>query len=325
MDKLGRIRQPVETELHEYVRLFDEALRHEDDLLGRALKYVGARKGKMMRPILVLLVAKELGPVVGEASLRSAVTLELLHTASLVHDDVVDESDERRGQASVNAVFGNKVAVLVGDYLLSEALDQAARTGDLAIVRTIARLGATLSEGEVFQLSNIREQQATEEAYFRIIRSKTAALFASCTRIAAISAGGSDDFTRVATRFGEIVGECFQIRDDIFDYFDDDAIGKPTGNDLREGKLTLPLLYALGQEGGEVMDGEVRRVKDGTASDDDIARLIDFAKRCGGIAYAESVMMRLREEGTALLGGFRNEEVRATLAAYLDFVIERNI
>ena len=255
MDKLGRIRQPVETELHEYVRLFDEALRHEDDLLGRALKYVGARKGKMMRPILVLLVAKELGPVVGEASLRSAVTLELLHTASLVHDDVVDESDERRGQASVNAVFGNKVAVLVGDYLLSEALDQAARTGDLAIVRTIARLGATLSEGEVFQLSNIREQQATEEAYFRIIRSKTAALFASCTRIAAISAGGSDDFTRVATRFGEIVGECFQIRDDIFDYFDDDAIGKPTGNDLREGKLTLPLLYALGQEGGEVMGG----------------------------------------------------------------------
>ena len=325
MDKLGRIRQPVETELHEYVRLFDEALRHEDDLLGRALKYVGARKGKMMRPILVLLVAKELGPVVGEASLRSAVTLELLHTASLVHDDVVDESDERRGQASVNAVFGNKVAVLVGDYLLSEALDQAARTGDLAIVRTIARLGATLSEGEVFQLSNIREQQATEEAYFRIIRSKTAALFASCTRIAAISAGGSDDFTRVATRFGEIVGECFQIRDDIFDYFDDDAIGKPTGNDLREGKLTLPLLYALGQEGGEVMDGEVRRVKDGTASDDDIARLIDFAKRRGGIANAESVMMRLREEATALLGNFKNDEVRATLAAYLDFVIERNI
>lgn len=325
MDKLGRIRQPVETELHEYVSLFDEALRHEDDLLGRALKYVGARKGKMMRPILVLLVAKELGPVVGEASLRSAVTLELLHTASLVHDDVVDESDERRGQASVNAVFGNKVAVLVGDYLLSEALDQAARTGDLAIVRTIARLGATLSEGEVFQLSNIREQRATEEAYFRIIRSKTAALFAACTRIAAISAGGDEEFTRQATRFGEIVGECFQIRDDIFDYYDDAAIGKPTGNDLREGKLTLPLLYALGQEGGEAMDDEVRRVKEGTAGDDDIARLIDFAKRRGGIAYAESVMMRLREEGTALLGNFKNDEVRATLAAYLDFVIARNI
>lgn len=325
MDKLGLIRKPVETELHDYVQLFDEALRHEDDLLGRALKYVGSRKGKMMRPILVLLVAKELSPIVGEASLRSAVTLELLHTASLVHDDVVDESDERRGQASVNAVFGNKVAVLVGDYLLSEALDQAARTGDLAIVRTIARLGATLSEGEVFQLSNIRERSATEEAYFRIIRSKTAALFAACARIAAISAGGSDDFTRLAARFGEIVGECFQIRDDIFDYYDDVSIGKPTGNDLREGKLTLPLLYALGEDGGSAMSEEVSRVKDGTATDGDIARLIDFAKRCGGIEYAESVMMRLREEGVALLDGFKNEEVRATLAAYLDFVIARSI
>ena len=325
MDKLGRIRQPIEGELQRYTLMFDEALHHEDELLGQALKYVGSRKGKMMRPMLVLLIAKLVGGEVGESSLRSAVTLELLHTASLVHDDVVDESGERRGLPSVNAVYGNKVAVLVGDYLLSESLGQAALTGDLDIVSTIARLGATLSGGEIFQLSNIRKQEATEAAYFRIIRSKTAALFAACARIAAVSAGATPDFTVQAACFGEIVGECFQIRDDIFDYFDDADIGKPTGNDLREGKLTLPLLYALSQDGAAGVGESVARVKQGKADDNDIACLIDFAKRKGGIEYAESVMVRLRGEGKELLAGFPEGEIRDCLTAYLDFVIDRNI
>lgn len=188
MDKLSAIRRPVEQELAQYKDLFDNALAHEDDFLGQALAYVRQRKGKMMRPILVLLMAKELG-VVKINSLRSAVTLELLHTASLVHDDVVDESGERRGQRSVNAVYDNKVAVLVGDYLLSTSLLQASKTGNIQVVEIISHLGGTLSEGEVAQLANIRREAITEEAYFHIIHNKTAALFAACAELGAISAG----------------------------------------------------------------------------------------------------------------------------------------
>ena len=244
MDKLTAIRRPVEQELTAYKELFDAALAHEDDFLGQALDYVRRRQGKMMRPLLVVLMAKELGKV-SVNSLRSAVTLELLHTASLVHDDVVDESGERRGQRSVNAVYDNKVAVLVGDYLLSTSLLQAAQTSNIHVVEIISRLGGTLSEGEVYQLANIRKEHISEEAYFHIIYHKTAALFAACAELGAISAGGSADYVARAKRFGELVGLCFQIRDDIFDYYEDSKIGKPTGNDMLEGKLTLPVIYAI--------------------------------------------------------------------------------
>ena len=212
MDKLSTLRHPVEQELAAYKELFDLALAHEDDFLGQALNYVRQRQGKMMRPILVLLMAKELGEVC-KNSLRSAVTLELLHTASLVHDDVVDESGERRGQRSVNAVYDNKVAVLVGDYLLSASLLKAAETGHIRVVEIISRLGGTLSEGEISQLANIRREAITEEAYFHIIHHKTAALFAACAELGAISAGGDEQYVARARRFGEIIGECFQIRD----------------------------------------------------------------------------------------------------------------
>ena len=192
MDKLTVIRRPVEGELAAYKELFNSALAHDDDFLGQALDYVRRRQGKMMRPLLVVLMAKELGEV-SINSLRSAVTLELLHTASLVHDDVVDESDKRRGQRSVNAVYDNKVAVLVGDYLLSSSLLQAAKTGNIKVVEIISRLGGTLSEGEVYQLANIRKEKISEEAYFHIIHHKTAALFAACAELGAISAGADAD------------------------------------------------------------------------------------------------------------------------------------
>ena len=193
-----------------------------------------------------LLIARECGPI-AESTYRAAVTLELLHTASLVHDDVVDESDERRGQASANSVYGNQIAVLVGDYILSLSLQQAARTGSLPCVEIIATLGATLSEGEVFQLANVRNEQANEDDYFHVIDRKTAALFAACGELAALTAGADASFVENARRFGAYIGICFQIRDDIFDYFSDSAIGKPTANDMAEGKLTLPALYALRQ------------------------------------------------------------------------------
>lgn len=324
MDKLSTLRHPVEQELAAYKELFDLALAHEDDFLGQALNYVRQRQGKMMRPILVLLMAKELGEVC-KNSLRSAVTLELLHTASLVHDDVVDESGERRGQRSVNAVYDNKVAVLVGDYLLSASLLKAAETGHIRVVEIISRLGGTLSEGEISQLANIRREAITEEAYFHIIHHKTAALFAACAELGAISAGGDEQYVARARRFGEIIGECFQIRDDIFDYFSDSVIGKPTGNDMREGKLTLPAIYAINRTERSDVREWARKVKTGEATADDIQNLVEYTKLNGGIDYAEKRMQELHDEAVAMLSAWKNPEVRDALRGYIDFVVERNL
>lgn len=324
MDKLTAIRRPVEQELTAYKELFDAALAHEDDFLGQALDYVRRRQGKMMRPLLVVLMAKELGKV-SVNSLRSAVTLELLHTASLVHDDVVDESGERRGQRSVNAVYDNKVAVLVGDYLLSTSLLQAAQTSNIHVVEIISRLGGTLSEGEVYQLANIRKEYISEEAYFHIIYHKTAALFAACAELGAISAGGNADYVARAKRFGELVGLCFQIRDDIFDYYEDSKIGKPTGNDMLEGKLTLPVIYAIQHADNERVTQLAARVKSGEASAAEIAELVNYTKSHGGIEYAERRMRELHNEALQLLDAWQNAEVRESLRGYIDFVVDRDL
>lgn len=324
MDKLAAIRQPVLQEMAQYKALFDNALTHDDDFLGQALDYVRRRQGKMMRPLLVVLMARELGDVSVD-SLRSAVTLELLHTASLVHDDVVDESGERRGQRSVNAVYDNKVAVLVGDYLLSTSLLQAAMTGNIGVVEIISRLGGTLSEGEICQLANIRNGAITEEAYFHIIHHKTAALFAACAELGAISAGADAEYVARAKRFGEIVGLCFQIRDDIFDYYADNRIGKPTGNDMREGKLTLPAIYAINNADNQEVRALAMRVKSGEATADDIASLVDYTKAHGGIEYAQRRMEEFHAQALSLLDSWHNAEVREALRGYIDFVVERSL
>ena len=289
------------------------------------MQYVGSRQGKMMRPILVLLVAREFGPV-REATLRSAVALELLHTSSLIHDDVVDESGKRRGHASANAIYGNKVAVLVGDYILAATLHQAALTKDVRIVDIIALLGGTLSEGEVRQLANIRSEVSTEEAYFHIIQRKTAALFTACARLGALSAGAPESLAEEISKFAEIVGVCFQIRDDIFDYYDHGEIGKPTGNDMIEGKLTLPVIYALNTTQDEEMITLARKVKNGSVTDEEIARLVAFTKVHGGIEYADKRMRDFHAEATLFLETeVKDEAVRRSLKAYLDYVIERKL
>lgn len=316
------IRRPIEAELQQYVQLFDEVLTHKETFMNQALAYVRGRKGKMMRPILVLLFAKELGEV-REATLHSAVTLELLHTSSLIHDDVVDESDERRGQASVHKVYDNKIAVLLGDYMLANTLHQAALTRKIDIVEHVSLLGANLSEGEIFQLANVDTDYISEHAYYSIIKRKTAALFAACGALSALSMDADAEYYAKAKKFGEIVGICFQIRDDIFDYFDDPQIGKPRAGDMKEGKLTLPVIYAVNSTG----DAEARRlamkVKAHEATADDIAALIDFTKAHGGIEYAEAQMDRFREEARALIADFRNDDVRRSLEDYVDFVIGR--
>ena len=322
MDKLKLIRQPIEAEMDRYSNLFNSVFSHEDDLLGRMLSYVRGRQGKMMRPMLVVLTSKEFGEV-NDNVLRSAVILELLHTASLTHDDVIDESSERRGSASLNAVFGNKASILTGDYLLSRALHEAARTGNIGIVDVVANLGGMLSEGEIRQLSNIQDATASEESYFDIIRHKTAALFESCGRLGALAASAPYEKVVICAKLGELIGICFQIRDDIFDYYDNPIIGKPTGSDMHEGKLTLPSLYALKTADSEEVAMWAQQVMERKADEETIAQLVNYTKDCGGIDYANGIMQDYAQQAHRLLDNFRNNEVREALGHYIDFTVER--
>ena len=240
MDSISLIRTPIEAELRDFKELFDSSLSSSNALLDSVVSHIRQRNGKMMRPILVLLVARLYGAVC-PSTLHAAVSLELLHTASLVHDDVVDESTERRGQLSVNAIFNNKVAVLTGDYLLATSLVHAELTNSHRIIQLVSTLGQDLADGELLQLSNVSNHSFSEEVYFDVIRKKTAALFAACAEAAALSVQVGEEEVAFARLLGEYIGICFQIKDDIFDYFDSKEIGKPTGNDMLEGKLTLPV------------------------------------------------------------------------------------
>ncbi len=323
MDYISLIRQPIASELNDFKDLFDRSLSHSDGLLSQALDHIRQRAGKRMRPMLILLMAKCHGGIT-DVTQHAAVGLELLHTASLVHDDVVDESEERRGQASVNDVYGNKVAVLVGDYILSTALLNISYTHNEVIIRYLAELGQRLSNGEILQLQNVHSKDFSEEAYYQVIKQKTAALFEACAAMGALSGGAKEEEIEYAKQFGTNLGIIFQIRDDIFDYYDQSEIGKPTGNDMAEGKLTLPALYALNSTQDKEMIDIAYKVKDGTVTKDEISRLVTFTKLNGGIDYAERKMWELHAASLALLDESVAEgSVRDSLKAYLDFVIER--
>lgn len=325
MDYLSIITEPISSELTDFIALFNQSLSHTNGMLTQALDHIRQRAGKRMRPILILLMAKNFGRIT-DATQHAAVGLELLHTASLVHDDVVDESGERRGQASVNQVFDNKVAVLVGDYILSTALLQVSYTHSEVIVRCLAELGRTLSNGEILQLSNIQNQDISEDIYYQVIKQKTAALFEACAALGAVSAGATESEIESARRFGRNLGIIFQIRDDIFDYYDHGEIGKPTGNDMIEGKLTLPVIYALNTTQDEEMITLARKVKNGSVTDEEIARLIAFTKAQGGIEYADKRMRDFHAEAMLFLETeVKDEAVRRSLKAYLDYVIERKL
>ena len=300
MDYLSIIKHPIEAELADFVSLFNQSLSHEDGLLGSALEHIRKRAGKRMRPILILLMARNFGQIT-DVTQNAAVGLELLHTASLVHDDVVDESEERRGQASVNATYDNKVAVLVGDYILSTALLCVARTHSEQIVTYLAELGRTLSDGEILQLSNIGRKDISEDVYYDVIKQKTAALFEACAGIGALSSGASEEDVMAAKQFGQNLGIIFQIRDDIFDYYDSKEIGKPTGNDMAEGKLTLPVIHAVNNGGDEDMKRLALKVKDHSVTAEEIASLVDYTKRMGGIEYAEKRMWEFHAEAQRFL------------------------
>ena len=324
MDTLSLIKQPIETELVDFIDLFNHALNHEDGLLQVVLNHIKQRAGKRMRPILILLMAKNFGKV-SRVTQHAAVGLELLHTASLVHDDVVDEAAERRGQASVNADYDNKVAVLVGDYVLSTALLHVSYTHSEMIVRCLAELGRTLSDGEILQLANIQNKEVTEEVYYKIIERKTAALFETCAAIGAESAGATEEQVEAARLFGKNLGIVFQIRDDIFDYYDSEVeIGKPTGNDFAEGKLTLPIIYALNATQDEDMMRLVHKVKAHNVTHEEVETLVRFAKENGGIEYAERRMWDFHAEAQRFIDQYvMDDNIRTSLQTYLDYVIKR--
>ena len=324
MDYLKVIKQPIEQDLADFIALFESSLTFDEGLLESALSHIRQRGGKRMRPMLTLLMAKNYGRV-SEVTQHSAVGLELLHTASLVHDDVVDESSERRGQASVNASYDNKVAVLVGDFILSTALLHVSFTHNHRIVEYLSELGRTLAAGEILQLSNISRDEISEELYYQVINQKTAALFEACAGIGAMSASATDEQVERARQFGQQLGIMFQIRDDIFDYFDSKEVGKPTGNDMAEGKLTLPVIYALKHNPLDSMINLAKKVKAGTVNTDEIAVLVDFAKQEGGIEYAERKMAEYGRACQQFIDcDVDDPAIRAALSAYVEYVVQRN-
>ena len=308
------------------LKIFDSmynSMKSDNPRLQKMIEYMYKADGKKIRPILLLLTAKALGEI-NEATYHAAVTIELLHTATLIHDDVVDEADMRRGQPSLNSIFDNRKTVLCGDFFLSSALTQSVLTQDLEIVSTIANLGKKLAEGELQQLLIADEVIISEEEYFNVIRQKTASLLSACMKIGALTVNADKEVVNKFSELGELIGMSFQLRDDIFDYFDTN-IGKPTGNDIREGKITLPLIYAFEHTG--VIDNEKAGVivenKDYT--DENIAYLIDFAKQHGGIEYTYSVLEQTTEKAKQIISemNFDTEGLKDSFMSVIQYLKER--
>lgn len=323
MSAIEDIRQSLKPELERLDALICRTLDSSNTLMNQVIGNYLSHKGKQLRPMLVMLTAKMFGGV-NENALTAAASVEILHNASLIHDDVVDDSDRRHGHDTINAVWDNHVAVLVGDFFVSNALQLATVTADLRVIRAIADLGKLLSLGEMDQIYNARYHELNEEAYFKVISHKTASLFVTCVSMGAYCTGIDDDRLDDIRRFAELFGRCFQIKDDIFDYFDSRSVGKPTGNDLREGKVTLPLLHALTGSSDPRREAMCELLRsEGTLSEADIRQLILFARENGGIEYAYETMERMREEAATILKRF-DSPVTSQLLALLDFVIARD-
>ncbi len=324
MDKLSIIRQPINRELELLNRTLTESLHTTSPLMNEVIATYLESKGKQIRPILVLLCAKLFGEV-SQVAIDAAVSLELLHNASLIHDDVVDESQKRRGLPTINHLYDNRIAVLAGDFFVSCALACSIKTEKMSIISCLHVLGKDLARGEIDQISNARNHLLDENAYFEVIYRKTASLFRTCMQVGAQSANASVEEEERLAQFGEKLGLCFQIKDDIFDYYEDKKIGKPTGNDLREGKLTLPLIYAITQGKGE--ENEQMRAllaHQDNLSTDEVQALVEYAKREGGIDYAYTTMERIRHKAVELLSTFPHTPTRDALIAILDYTIERD-
>lgn len=321
MDKKLLIAKPVTEELKKFNTYYKDSVFCNNVRIQEIIDYIMKSDGKRIRPILLLLAAKACGEI-NNTTYNSAITVELLHTASLIHDDVVDESKIRRGMASLNAIYDNKMAVLAGDYFLSTALIKSVLTGNIEIISRVSDLGRDLAEGELNQLSLVKELILDEDEYFQVIRKKTASLMSVCMRIGAMSVDASSEEVERFTKLGEYLGVCFQLRDDIFDYFTD-AIGKPTGNDIREGKVTLPLLYAIRNAPEDEKKELLSIIVSYNYTDENIHKLISYAKEHGGIEYAYRKMEEYKNRAEEIIATVSDTEVREALEAAVEYIVER--
>ena len=322
MSALKEIQQLIAPELKALNELIASTLNSSNELMNRIVDNYLRTKGKQIRPILVILSAKLFGDV-NENVIRAAAAVELLHNASLIHDDVVDETKIRRNEPTINGIWDNHIAVLVGDFFVSSSLQLAIKTGDIRIVNAIAKLGKLLSIGELDQIYCARFHNLTEPAYMQNIERKTASLFMACVEMGGYAVNASNEDIEHISEFARLLGLCFQIKDDIFDYYEDNGIGKPTGNDLREGKITLPLLHVLSTDNSSQKADMQILSRQEDLSTDDIARLIDYAKKNGGIDYAYAKMESLRNQAAQILNNFGNKEITNHLANILDYTIHR--
>lgn len=320
--QLNDISSPIREELDGFNDLFKKSLKSKVGLVDLVTKFILKQKGKKIRPLLVLLSAKISGQV-NERSYRGAILVELLHTATLVHDDVVDNSDKRRGFPSINAIWKNKIAVLMGDYLLSRGLMIAVDGGDYDFLGIVTDAVKRMSEGELLQINKTRKLDIDEDTYFRIISDKTASLLSTCCEIGAVSGTDNKEYHSLMKKFGENIGIAFQIRDDILDYVGTSSIiGKPLGGDIKEKKITLPLIYTLKNSDPKEASRMLRLIKKG-AGDAEAREIIEFVKRYKGIEYAIETSNKYSQQAKELLNAFPDSESKEALLGLVDFITKR--
>ncbi|MFK5880358.1 MAG: polyprenyl synthetase family protein [Flavobacteriaceae bacterium] len=325
MKTVEQIKLPIVNEMELFEEKFKEAMISNVPLLNRITHYIVRRKGKQMRPMFVFLVAKMVSDGgFDERTYRGASVIELIHTATLVHDDVVDDSNRRRGFFSLNALWKNKIAVLVGDFLLSKGLLLSIDNDDFDLLKLISVAVREMSEGELLQIEKARKLDITEDIYFDIIRQKTATLIAACCGIGAASVGGSEDEVEKMRKFGELIGIAFQIKDDLFDYTDD-KIGKPTGIDIKEQKMTLPLIFALNNCDAKEHKWLINSVKKHNKDKKRVKEVIAFVKEKGGIEYTTSKMEAYQQQALEILNTYPDSEYKNSLKLMVNYVIERKI
>jgi octaprenyl-diphosphate synthase len=318
---LKNIQAPIAEEMSVFEKKFRDFMKSKVKLLDHITNYIVKRKGKQMRPMFVFLTAGVSGGI-REESYRGAALIELLHTATLVHDDVVDDANYRRGFFSVNALWKNKIAVLVGDYLLSRGLLLSVDHGDFELLRIVSHAVREMSEGELLQIAKARKLDITEDVYYTIIRQKTASLIASCCAVGAATAGADADSIEKMRLFGEKVGMAFQIKDDLFDYGEDE-IGKPVGIDIKEKKMTLPLIYALNNASWLDKKQIIYLIRNKSNNKEAVNQVIDFVKKSGGLAYATEVMQLFLDEALLLLKDFPESSYKTSLEGLVNYTIDR--
>ncbi len=323
MEKIETIQERLSPELAEMNAIMSATLSTPNEMMNSVVETYLQVKGKQIRPILVILSAKMFGEV-NDKVLHAGAALEMLHNASLIHDDVVDETELRRGLPTINSQWGNQIAVLVGDFFVSNALAAGIRTGHIEIISAISDLGKELSLGEVDQICNARDHVLSEEKYFDMIGKKTASLFLNCIRMGAEAVDAPAEAYAPLVEYARLLGLCFQIKDDVFDYFDSKQIGKPTGNDLREGKVTLPLLYALRVAPADEGNRMRALLEGGTPDEAAIATLLEFAKRHGGIDYAFARMRELQQQADEIILKYPESPWRQSLRDIFDYIISRD-